>query len=35
MVRIAILDLDRCKPKDCNRECYRFCPRVRSGDQTV
>ncbi len=35
LVRIAILDLDRCKPKDCNRECYRFCPRVRSGDQTV
>ena len=35
MVRIAILDPERCKPKDCNKECYRFCPRVRSGDQTV
>lgn len=35
MVRIAILDKDRCKPKYCNRECYRFCPRVRSGDQTI
>ena len=35
MVRIAVLDLDRCKPKDCNKECYRFCPRVRSGDKTI
>lgn len=35
MVRIAILDLDRCKPKDCNKECHRFCPRVRSGDKTI
>jgi len=35
MVRIAILDKERCKPKDCNKECYRFCPRVRSGDQTI
>ncbi|HDO20751.1 MAG: ribosome biogenesis/translation initiation ATPase RLI [archaeon GB-1867-097] len=35
MVRIAIVDADRCKPKDCSRECYRFCPRVRIGDQTI
>ncbi|MEM3986031.1 MAG: ribosome biogenesis/translation initiation ATPase RLI [Candidatus Methanomethylicia archaeon] len=35
MVRIAILDDERCKPKDCSRECYRFCPRVRSGDKTI
>jgi ATP-binding cassette subfamily E protein 1 len=35
MVRIAILDADKCKPKDCNKECYRFCPRVRSGDKTI
>jgi len=35
LVRIAVLDLDRCKPKDCNKECYRFCPRVRSGDKTI
>jgi len=35
LVRIAVLDLDKCKPKDCNKECYRFCPRVRSGDKTI
>ncbi|MEM3615049.1 MAG: ribosome biogenesis/translation initiation ATPase RLI [Candidatus Methanomethylicia archaeon] len=35
MVRIAILDSDKCKPKDCNKECHRFCPRVRSGDKTI
>jgi ATP-binding cassette subfamily E protein 1 len=35
MVRIAVLDADRCKPKRCNRECYRFCPKVRSKIEAV
>ncbi len=34
-MRIAVLDRDRCKPKDCTHECQRFCPRVRAGDETV
>ncbi|MFW9957386.1 MAG: ribosome biogenesis/translation initiation ATPase RLI [Candidatus Odinarchaeota archaeon] len=34
-MRIAILDRQRCRPKDCTHECQRFCPRVRTGDETV
>jgi ATP-binding cassette subfamily E protein 1 len=34
-MRIAILDKQRCRPKDCTHECQRFCPRVRTGDETV
>ena len=34
-MRIAIVDKDRCRPKDCSHECQRFCPRVRTGDETV
>ncbi len=34
-MRIAIVDKDRCRPKDCSHECRRFCPRVRTGDETV
>jgi ATP-binding cassette subfamily E protein 1 len=34
-MRIAIVDRDRCRPKDCTHECQRFCPRVRTGDETV
>lgn len=35
MVRIAVVDKTLCKPKRCNKECYRFCPKVRAGDQTI
>jgi len=34
-MRVAVLDRDRCRPKDCTHECQRFCPRVRTGDETV
>jgi len=34
-MRIAVLDKTRCRPKDCTHECQRFCPRVRTGDETV
>ncbi|OLS29869.1 MAG: putative ABC transporter ATP-binding protein YbhF [Candidatus Thorarchaeota archaeon AB_25] len=34
-MRIAIVDKYRCRPKDCSHECQRFCPRVRTGDETV
>ncbi len=35
MPRIAILDRDRCHPKKCALECQRYCPGVRTGDETV
>ena len=35
MARIAILDMDRCKLKRCARECYRFCPKVRSNVEAI
>jgi len=35
MVRIAVLDADRCKLKRCDRECYRFCPKVRSRIEAI
>ncbi len=34
-MRIATLNRDRCQPKRCNQECISYCPRVRSGDETV
>ncbi len=35
VMRIAVLIRDRCKPKNCATECIKFCPRVRSGDETI
>jgi len=35
MVRFAVLDEDRCKPKRCGRVCYRFCPPVRSKIEAI
>lgn len=29
------MNRDRCQPKKCTYECQRFCPRVRTGDETV
>ncbi|MBS3773397.1 MAG: ATP-binding cassette domain-containing protein, partial [Candidatus Thermoplasmatota archaeon] len=34
-MRIAVLDRDACYPQRCSRECIHFCPRVRSGDETI
>jgi ATP-binding cassette, sub-family E, member 1 len=34
-MRIAVLLKDRCKPKNCSKECIKYCPRVRSGDETI
>ena len=34
-MRIAILLKDRCKPKNCAKECIKYCPRVRAGDETI
>ena len=35
MTRVAVLDADKCKPKRCNRVCYRFCPMVRSHKEAI
>lgn len=34
-MRIAVLEKDRCYPRRCSQECITFCPRVRSGDETI
>jgi len=34
-MRLAVIDPEKCKPQKCNKECQHFCPRVRSGDETV
>jgi ATP-binding cassette subfamily E protein 1 len=35
MPRIAVLDRDSCQPKRCSLECLRYCPGVRTGDETI
>jgi len=35
IMRIAVLLNERCKPKNCAKECIKFCPRVRAGDETI
>lgn len=34
-MRIAIVHKDRCHSKKCGTECILYCPRVRTGDETV
>ena len=34
-MRIAIVHKDRCHAKKCGTECALYCPRVRTGDETV
>ncbi|CAJ36514.1 ribosome biogenesis/translation initiation ATPase RLI [Methanocella arvoryzae] len=34
-MRIAIVQKDRCQPRKCASECIKYCPKVRSGDETV
>jgi len=34
-MRIAVLIRDRCQSKKCSEECIKYCPRVRSGDETI
>ncbi|VVB60121.1 Trehalose/maltose import ATP-binding protein MalK [uncultured archaeon] len=33
--RIAVIDREKCRPDKCDKPCIRFCPRVRTGDETV
>ncbi|WNY25951.1 ribosome biogenesis/translation initiation ATPase RLI [Methanolapillus millepedarum] len=34
-MRIAVLNKDKCQPRQCSQECYKYCPRVRTGDETI
>ncbi len=34
-MRLAILDRDRCQPRLCGLQCVKFCPRVRTGEETI
>ncbi|OPY41250.1 MAG: Cobalamin import ATP-binding protein BtuD [Methanoregulaceae archaeon PtaU1.Bin222] len=34
-MRIAVVHKDRCHPRKCGTECIIYCPRVRTGDETV
>lgn len=33
--RLAIVDLEKCKPHKCNKECKKFCPVERQGVECV
>ncbi len=33
--RIAVIDREKCKYRDCDRPCIRYCPRVRSGEAAI
>ena len=34
-MRIAVIFQDRCQPKKCSMQCIEYCPRVRTGDETI
>ncbi|MBS7656064.1 ribosome biogenesis/translation initiation ATPase RLI [Candidatus Bathyarchaeota archaeon] len=35
MVRVAVLDKDQCKPKDCGLPCLKYCPKVRDKIEAI
>ncbi|MFH0896625.1 MAG: hypothetical protein V1850_01060, partial [Candidatus Bathyarchaeota archaeon] len=35
MARVAVIDSDRCRPKDCNTVCIKYCPLVRSDVEAI
>ncbi len=34
-MRIAVVQEDKCRPDRCSYECIHYCPRVRTGDETI
>ena len=34
-MRIAIIDIEKCKPSKCGKVCYKYCPPVRMGQETI
>ncbi|RLI31093.1 ribosome biogenesis/translation initiation ATPase RLI, partial [Candidatus Bathyarchaeota archaeon] len=35
MIRVAVIDSDKCRPKKCDRACHRFCPMVRTNVEAI
>lgn len=35
MTRLAVINRELCQPKRCSLECHRYCPGVRTGDETI
>ncbi len=35
MMRIAVVIKDRCRHDRCNYQCIQYCPKVRTGDETI
>lgn len=34
-MKIAVVNQKKCHPKQCSYECIKYCPRVRTGDETI
>lgn len=34
-MRIVVVDQDKCRPEKCSRECYKYCPIVKSGKPEI
>lgn len=34
-MRIAVVLRDRCQPKRCALQCFKYCPKVRTGTETI
>ncbi len=34
-MRIAVINQDKCKPNKCGKVCYKYCPQVRMGKETI
>jgi ATP-binding cassette subfamily E protein 1 len=34
-VRIVVVDQDKCQPKKCSHECFKYCPIVKSGEPDI
>ena len=35
MVRVAVIDRDKCKPEDCKSICLKFCPKVKNRIEAI
>ena len=35
MTRVAVIDQEKCRPDKCGKLCYKVCPSVRAGRETI
>ncbi|MHA1707521.1 MAG: ribosome biogenesis/translation initiation ATPase RLI [Candidatus Heimdallarchaeaceae archaeon] len=35
MTRVAVINQDKCRPDKCGKVCYKYCPSVRAGKETI